>query len=233
MGLSLIVGIVPQMRATDEERAEYYIGQFTKINHALRAAKAPEHSEPPQPPAGVPATWDMGNYSTLHYLRRTAAYICLRNALPKPGNDEAASDTVNEQWRMWATTHQPKGLVATLFGERSPVPFEHLMSHSDADGFYLPIKLARVVVASAQLDIAGGGLIGSSIALRDECVKVAGSLGLPLDTDPQSEEVQSAVAHQGEAESGWQRWGCESFACLSVYQAADASVKSGCALVFN
>ncbi len=106
------------------------------------------------------------------------------------------------------------------------------MVHSDSQGFYLPQPMRRALIAPEGFDVAGNGIIGSSVSVIDDCVQLAKRLDLPIDLDPSSSEVQEAFTEQGKAESGWQRYGRESFACLSLHRAASASVQTGCALVF-
>lgn len=68
--------------------------------------------------------------------------------------------------------------------------------------------------------------------LKGDCEALAGVLELPLDLDPESEEVSRAMESQGEGARTWQRDGIESFTCLQLYAAANHSITTGAALVF-
>lgn len=231
MGPSLVVGIYPELSRNDPGNLEYYREQFKLVNEALHHAHIAEHREPDKA-EGAPWSCDMRDFKTLHYLRRFAAYLALKDEIPLPGDDDAAVDPITEEWCMWATNQQP-GLIAGLLGDRveAPIAFEHLMVHSDASGFYLPQPFHRVVIAPEHLGIVGQGLIGSAYSLRDDCKRIAAAIDLPLDLDPESDEVSEAFEKQGKLNGTWQRYGRESFACLQLHRAASIAIASGCAIV--
>jgi hypothetical protein len=234
MGLSLVVGIYPELARNDPGNQEFYRDQFKRVNQALHHARIPEHHEPAEA-EGAPWSCDLQGFETLHYLRRLAAYICLREEVPPPGDEDCAIDPINEQWCLWATNHQPKGLMAQLLGDRvdEPIPYEHLMVHSDANGFYLPKQFHRVVIAPEQYGVLGEGLIGSAYSLREDCKRIAAAIDLPLDLDPDADEVQEAFEKQGKIPGAWRPYGRESFACLQLHRAASVSIATGCAIVLT
>ena len=113
MGLSIVVGILPELKRNDPDDLPLFHDQFKRINAALHHAHIPEHHEPEEAD-GVPWVFDMQGFKSLHYLRRLAAYICLRDDLPSPGDEDSATDPINEKWCMWATkesvSHEKKFL---------------------------------------------------------------------------------------------------------------------------
>lgn len=232
-GLSIVVGIYPELQKNDPGNIEYYKDQFKRVNNALHHAHLPPHQEPEK--AEDPWVFDMLGFKTLHYLRRVAAYLCLRDDLPPPGDDDCIVDPINEQWCMWATNQQPHNLVAQVLGDRveAPIPYEHLIVHSDAGGFYVPQQFHRVVIADEKFGVTGEGLIGSTYSLRDDCARIANAINLPLDLDPDSDEVLEAGEKQGRISGTWQPYGRESYACLQLHRAASLSIETGCALVFR
>ena len=116
-------------------------------------------------------------------------------------------------------------------GKASGMSFQHLIIHSDAEGYYLPVEFEDVLIADPSLEIAGG-MIGSSHALLKECWELALMLELPPNLSVEDEEVWEAADSQGEGEAKWQRYGIESYTCLGLLQACEASIGTGAAIVF-
>ena len=65
-----------------------------------------------------------------------------------------------------------------------------------------------------------------------ECKRLAEWLKLPLDTDPESDEVWNAADESPSDGPKWKRYGNESFSCIRLIRAAEASIQSGAAIVF-
>jgi hypothetical protein len=63
-------------------------------------------------------------------------------------------------------------------------------------------------------------------------MRLAALLELPLDLDPESDELFQALKSQGQGEELWQRYGIESYICLNLYLACERSLKTGAAIVF-
>jgi hypothetical protein len=161
----------------------------------------------------------MYGYSGLHYLRRIAAHLASGNGLSPPGDDKASDDPIL------------RGLYAQFRNPSRSKQFQHLIHHSDADGFYLPLAFQDVILPSPALRVAGE-MLGSSVALLEECSELAKTLELPLDLDPESDEVQNAADWQGQGDTKWQHYGVESLTCLALYRACQVSLGSGYAIVF-
>jgi hypothetical protein len=235
MSLSISVGVLVEQ--FDEEYHDEVKDEFEAINAALRAAGLPEHHEPEHAQGGAPWDWHIGSCSCLHGLRRVAAHLALRHALPEPSLEEPTNDPVLRQYYDTTRTETrsaqpsnlqpgiPLGVPAGSFNVTSPRPFSHLMDHTDYDGCYLPIPFAEVLVVS-------DGWIGSSYALRDECRELAGQLGLPGDTDLGELDRMRYQYPEIIRRPGWERFAGECFVCKALMTAAEISIQSGCALVF-
>lgn len=233
MGLALAVGILADLKANDEEGYRDLKEQFAAVNTALAALHLGPHAEPEHIDAW---SCDMWGYSGLHDLRRVAAYEAFEYDIPTPGTGETSRDPVVVDYYR-ETTGSPFAWLRRLFRgpeEHKALPFQHLMLHSDAEGFYLPIEFEKVIFPDASFDIAGG-MIGSSCVLWRECERLAELLGIPPDLDPESEDLWQAAENQGQGdgEERWRRYGVESFTCLRLMAACEASMRTGAAIVFT
>ena len=227
MGLSVTVGYLPDMLETDEEGAEWLREDMAQVNEFLVSMGLAAHHEPEDCEF---LSYDMG-YSQIHYLRRIAAHLDLRGVLPSPGTLESSKDSVMDEYYKLADHGQP-GILGRLFGRRPQTrTFDHLMLHSDAEGYYLPQDFPSVLFPPDEFHIPGG-MIGSSFRLQEECKRLAIALQLPLELDPEAEEVWQASTSQGQGATQWQRYGIESFVCLRLYFAAQRSIQEGAAIVF-
>ena len=239
MGLTLVVGVLAEMKGLGEDEGlRNYQAQFAIVNRALQASGLPEHHEPVDLGDLEPIDMDMYGYSGLHYLRRIAAHFWVGNQLPPPGDREtvgANKDPVVTRYYS-ALDQTPPTARPKLFRKARPdvsptQVFEHLMNHSDAEGFYVPIKFDRVIVDKWRLGIAGG-TVGSTLKLMEDCETLARALHLPLEMNPESEELWEATQHQGEGETQWKRYGVESFTCSRLFHACKASIARGAAITF-
>lgn len=226
MGLSISVGLGAEVRADgDDETLAYLEDQFEIINDLLESFGMSPHREPYELDPDRTLTLDMYGYSGLHYLRRVAAHLAFREELPPPGDEEAAADPVLAEYYQTFDEHLAEGKAAAM-------RFQHLIMHSDAEGYYLPLDFPEVIHADPSLEVSGD-MLGSSPRLLAECLELAEALELPDDLDPESDEVWEAAESQGEGELKWQRYGIESHTCLALIRASRASVETGAAVVFN
>ena len=233
MGLTIDVGILPFLRDSDEEGYRWKCEEFSKINEMLRTAGLPEYHEPTALQGAQPWSCDMLGYSGLHTLRRIAAHLWAGQGLPRPGDADAGYDPLIE--RYCSSMGQNSGRFFAQLLRRTPPPgprFDHLMFHSDTEGYYVPIDFEEVLFAPPKLSIPGG-MVGSSIRLLKECKALAEVLEVPLDLEPESAEVSEAVENPGEGETVWKQYSQESYACLVLLRACEASVKLGAAIVFG
>lgn len=217
MGLAIEVGILADLRENDEDGFEEFDKQFKLINKFLTANGIPAYTEPIEIGEEV-LSFEMWGYSGLHYLRRFAAILAATGEMPTPGNDDAADDPILQKY------YANNGSTSEKY--------KHLIIHSDAEGYYLPIDFSDVLFPSDEWEIDGDGMIGSSYRLLEECEELAKYLELPTDIDPESDDVWDSADAQGEGDLIWKRYGVESFVCLRLLLAAKFSIRTGSAIVF-
>ena len=241
MGLALSVGFMQELRENDPETYEDYRGYFEHLNRALLVEGLPSHREPDEVAPEHRISFDMFGYSGLHYLRRIAAHKTFAGVLPPPGDDQSSEDALLQRYYRetnikWSRTPaRPFRRLAVLLRNGSltthPLRFDHLIDHSDCEAFYLPIHFGKVFAAR----LAPEGVwqqIGSSYKLLEECKELTEFLGIPDGINPESDEMWEAPDNQGKGE-GWKRYGIESFTCVRLMRACEASVASGAAVVFS
>jgi len=230
MGLSIEVGFLTDMLSADEEGAEWFRNKIANLNAHLTSCGLPAHTEPEACPV---YSADMFGYSGIHYLRRIAAHLHLRGVLPPPGGQDASKDPTLEEYYAQIGSGPKISIFGRLFGKKPPQRhFDHLMLHSDAEGFYVPQDFPEVLFPPNELEIPGG-MVGSSQRLLHEVTLLAGALQLPLETDPEAEEVWAAADAQGKGPLLWQRYGVESFVCLRLLHAARQSISNSALIIFT
>lgn len=213
MGLGVSVGMLADLLENDPEGAEWLREGLQSANALLAANKLPMHVEPETPfSERSRCECDSYPYSCLHYLRRIYAHV-LRDPHwePEPvGEDESpADDPVVEQ-----ETNQMRS---------------HLLCHSDAEGFYLPIDFEGVI-----FDDEGtlpGGMLGSTQRLMEELVVVAPYLEIDL-LDGELSDAEAARLNE-EAEAEEDPFYIEKFVWLSLFEAARLSLKHKAAICFT
>jgi hypothetical protein len=224
VGLVICVGLAAVVDETDSEYQEYFEGQLEAINGILESFGLPAHEEPFDLEEERLFECEMVGYSGLHYLRRLAAHLALKGELPPPGDEDAAGDPVlADYYRIFDASFAQ--------GKATGIPFQHLIVHGDAEGYYLPVEFEDVIIPDASLEIAGG-MIGSAHALLGECRELARALEIPEDLSPEDDVVWEAVDNQGGGEAKWEQYGIESHACLCLLRACEVSVETGAAVVF-
>jgi hypothetical protein len=232
MGLSLEVGILASLDASEADVAQEYRDEFAELSRLLRARHLGGHDEPTEC-----ATWsaDMFGYSGLHYLRRFAAHVDATGELPEPGDDTSEQDELLRDYGLRAL-QPPPSFLSRLFGSGMQAPnshrFDHLILHSDAEGYYLPVEFDRVLLVPRRYGIPGG-FVGSSQRLLSECEDLAELLEVPPELTSDSEELWHAAEHHGTGEHRWQRYGMETYHCVVLAEACRASIDTGAALVFT
>lgn len=229
MGLALEVGILADLRENDEEGYESFRNEFQVLNGYLQQLTIPVHVEPEDC-----EVWscEMFGYSGLHYLRRIAAHLDSDGQLPPPGDDNSAEDPILERYYQ-ALDAGNRSFLSRVFRKNGNKQrtFDHLMLHSDAEGFYLPIDFSDVLVPDPSLGITGE-MVGSSYRLLKECERVASALEVPAELDETSDALWEAADSQGEGSVKWERYGIESFSCVCLMRGCRKSIETGAALVF-
>jgi hypothetical protein len=248
MGLDIAVGVLALERAqgADEQDLAFSAMQFKFLNEVLSEAGLAPHSEPIHTAETFEA--QMFGYSGLHTVRRLAAWIELEARLPPDAGRsvEASKDPKLEllyqrlhiyHQKFGAKPYQ-KGLMGRLLGRtaqgaRKP-DFQHLLWHSDAEGFYIPQRFDDVVLDSAKPQRPSvGGMVGSSFELLQECRRLAEFIELPADIDPESEELWELADSPRSEGPAWKQFGVESFCLARLLRAAALSVETGAAIVFR
>ncbi len=234
MGLEIFVGRLAQAHRDDPEEAEFFAEQYEELNVTLARAGQEPHHEPLDYPEDDVFEAQMYGYSGLHTVRRLAAHLAASGVLPEPlvAPAQASKDPVLAN--RYASDEEPRSrpsLLDRLLG-RKPVireQFSHLINHSDAEGFYVPRELPRVIVD----ENLTGGYIGSSVRLLAECRIIAAAIELPLSLDPEGDEVFDAAEAPAADGPLWQQYGVESFCLLRLIKAAELSVKHGAVISFG
>ncbi|PQO41409.1 hypothetical protein [Blastopirellula marina] len=221
MGLALEVGILADLKTADEEGYDHIREQLSLVNQLLAANQLPAHNEPEEIPV---FSCGMFGYSGLHYLRRIAAHLLVNDAVPEPCVDQPTEDPA-----MFDCYDE----IATMQDARSDEwkRFDHLLCHSDAEGYYLPQEFDEVLFDLDDLGVAGFQ-VGSSVKLLQECTTLAAALGMPTDLDPEDPIFYEAATNQGTG-AGWQRYGMECYSCIRLISAARHSIEHGAAIVFT
>jgi hypothetical protein len=228
MGLCLEVGILADLRDNDEEGYHYFRSQFKGLNSDLQHAKLPTHAEPEDC-----EVWscEMFGYSGLHYFRRLAAHLDVGGQLPPPGGDDASKDPVLERYYQHANGVKAWFMTGGSRKQDFQRGFDHLILHSDAEGFYLPFEFQNVLYPDPELGI-DGGIVGSSQRLLKECERIAQELQIPAHLDETSDELWNAADSQGDGAARWEQYGIESFTCVCLMRGCLKSIETKAALVF-
>ncbi|MCA9943689.1 MAG: hypothetical protein KC449_09425 [Anaerolineales bacterium] len=233
MGLGLEVGLLAFLKVHDPEGFDIYQKQFEYLNLILEEQGLPIHNEPTTL-KNTQKTWscDMWGYTGLHNLRRIAAHLVFNNQLPGPiaENIRASQDNMLKKYYDSLSQQSSTSKWKQLFSKpiQLNLQFQHLLIHSDAEGFYLPVDFEDVIQNKAIF----GGAVGSSYRLLNECNFLANKLELPLDMDHEAEALWDAADTPESGQELWQRYGVESFTCLRLIRASEVSIKLGAALVF-
>lgn len=227
MGLAVCVGMLAELLEDDPESAEGFEEELAEVNRVLAAAGLPPHTEPRGPlELDSRASIDGFPYSFIHYLRRAYAHRVL-------SPDWVATPLADDV----DPTADPK-IQALLDGCES-----HLLCHSDAEGFYVPVDFDEVLFdgdggdeeeAEGDADIeepAGlpGGMLGSSQRLLKELVFVAPALGIRLDDGRLSDEEAERIDALIDEDDGLYR---EYVSWLLLYESARLSIEHRTAIVF-
>ena len=150
-------------------------------------------------------------------------------------DDPSPDPLVDNYWMVDDEIDLQSGPKLLTSPHLQPLKFDHLIMHSDAEGLYLPIEFEGVLLAAnAETDYVE--MIGSSHILLREIKVLASALELPLDLNPESEEVWQAAENARGMEPNdtvWKRFGIESYICIRLYRAAKASVDNSAAIVFG
>ncbi|WP_198088056.1 hypothetical protein [Variovorax sp. E3] len=216
MGLAISVGRLADFLEHDPEGAEWFEGDFDIVNQVLAAADLPPHAEPRElPPLDLRASLRGFPYSFIHYLRRAYAHCVV-----SPG---------------WTATPVADGVDPSedpAIQAALDVVESHLICHSDAEGFYVPVDFEDVLFSESESEDEAltGGMLGSSYRLRDELVQVAPALGITLIDGQLSDEEAARVNALAVKDEGLHR---EYATWMLLYEMARLSIAHKTAIVFS
>lgn len=224
MGLSVYVGMLADAKEYDPDAYQWYKSDFQQINEFLQDVGLPEHNEPDDC-----ETWnvDMYGYSGLHLLRRLAAHLHLEGELPGPGTEGSSDDRLLKRYYQ-ESSEENHG----TFSYVSSGPFDHLIFHGDAEGYYLPVDFEHVFYVPEKPKVPGD-LLGSVQQLHKECEVLAEALQIPSEIGVASKALWQAVEDQGKGKATWERYGIETHSCVVLRAACEHALKHNSAVVFS
>ncbi|WP_225724595.1 MULTISPECIES: hypothetical protein [unclassified Nocardia] len=209
MGLAIGTHELADLLDEYPEGVEEYRADLDAINLLLAGEGLPRHDEPrvhgPVKPRGH---MDSFPYSYLHYLRRAYAHAYRnpdRPLTPVADGKKPMDDPVVE-------------MLEDLFES-------HLICHSDAEGYYVPIDFEEVL---ADEDLTGG-MVGSSVALLRELIFVAPYLGIELQ-DGELTDATAAAVNETPVDHPLER---ERIVWLALFENARVSVANGTMITFQ
>lgn len=171
MGLAISSGEYASALKEDPEGAGWMESDFNVINSALRKSGLPEHTEAEEIPEVVMSSIEGFPYSFLHYLRRVYALHRLGKPVTPANGDLTPEDD-------------------ELIMQASELMDSHLLCHSDAEGYYVPVDFEEIVFDEE----LPGGLLGSSNKLFSEILKIAHLIGIPVEGEDISESTAQELA---------------------------------------
>jgi hypothetical protein len=151
------------------------------------------------------------SYRSLHYLRRVYAHV--------------AGDP---NWRAEALREGVDPTKDPVLDDAYSHFNNHLICHSDAEGYYVPQDFEEVIFDDS--DTVPGGMVGSSQRLLRELRSLAPALGIELLegklSDLEASRINAAIGFPSRLETELMVW-------IALYKAASASIQHGTLIVFN
>lgn len=232
MALALQTGVLAQLYTEDETQYIAIQKELNQVGDFLnKNGVAHTFQEPTQLPNDRIWSTDMYGYSGLHYLRRVAAYLFLEKRLPPPGDWSSSNDPILVQYFEQYFGGNITTLTKQFLTRKKVFPFEHLIIHSDTDGYYFPIDFQRVIVTNDS-ELCGG-FIGSTYRLIEELQQLTQVLQLDLNRTIDDIALYDAAENQGNGSELWEQYGVESFTCLKLYKGCLESIENRCVLAFR
>lgn len=241
MGLDIGVGWPALWKRELEPDAFAEIGEsFVALNEVLTGAGLPPHDEPLDLADEDVFEAQMYGYEGLHRVRRLAAYWEIKQRLPTRHERarEASQDPVLEELYVAHDRHyrrpRPSGWLSKLVSRRFAKPrFQHLLWHSDCEGFYVPQRFKDVILDPADPQRDGlGGMVGSSFELLRECQDLAKAIGLPADMDPEDEALWEAADSAEPDGRLWTHFGVEAYCLARLIKACKLSIEHKAVVLF-
>ncbi|MCJ1676257.1 hypothetical protein MTF65_02550 [Streptomyces sp. APSN-46.1] len=120
--------------AEDDDYTEMVRADFVAIGELLERAGARQWTEPDLDEEEC-AEFEAWGYSGLHTIRRLAVHLAAVGRLPEPFDRTQR-----------ATADPLLSKVYEALPSDPPGPFDHLVHHSDCEGYYVPVDFAHVIV---------------------------------------------------------------------------------------
>jgi hypothetical protein len=175
MGLAISSGVYAYYIKEYPEEAERMEDELKIINSALKKNGIAEHSEPKEIPKRSMSSILGFPYSFLHYLRRVYALYKLEKAVT-PTNGKLSSEDKE------------------LIMEATEMMDSHLLCHSDAEGYYVPVEFDEVIFDEE----LPGGMLGSSQKLFSEILKIAPLIDVVIERKDISSATNEELANADE-----------------------------------
>jgi len=206
----------------DEGRRAALRAELASINRVLSRKGYPTFDEPTIAIAAPRRAISSFPYSYLHRLRRAYTLHFRELELQPPKGPPLWLRRLGFESN--DALRKEEALIEDLSGQMCV----HLLTHSDCAGWYVPVELPEIVFDD---ELPGGGMLGSSYALRRELLSVA----LPLEIDLQNEQptdAATALLANHEHQRG-HRLGIERLVWFSLWEAVQISVQHGTAIAFR
>lgn len=240
MGLGITVGTLSDLLENDEEGAGWVKGHFKEINDLLRTNGFEEHSEPEK----CEVWWADGyGYSGLHALREVAGIVWMGKDIPRDvlltGQDKTCGDKLFDTALPMLLGEEKKGWISRLvrrMQKPSPLPFLHLVAHSDAQGYYVPIDFPVPLTPNVmQEETATLWPLGSVQQLSKEVTELMDHLEISNDLTSQSDDLIECLEASKPKMGGalWEAQPIAAYSALILKDACDASMKTGAAISFG
>ncbi|PNW29146.1 hypothetical protein [Formosa algae] len=215
MGLTISTGILADFKENEPEGYEAYKIIFDNINVILEANNVAPHYEP-ETLHITPLQFGGFPYSFLHHLRRFAAHVWENRdnenldwtPSPFPTDDEPGADPVLEDHYSYMSSH--------------------LLTHSDSEGFYIPVDLPEVLFDTDKNPVPGA-MIGSSYSLLQELKSLTTHLGIGLDENNNLTNVDKLNSIIEMEDDFW----IEILVCVTLLDAVKFSIENKTAILFN
>lgn len=240
MGLSVTVGILADLLENDEEGTGWLENHFAEINDLLAANGLQKHLEPEDC-----NFWcaDGYGYFGLHALREIAGLVWMGKEVPRDilitGKDETPSECELFDAAMPLLMGDDKKGWLSRFSRKkkaSPsLPFLHLVAHSDAEGYYVPIDFPVPLIPDVMLEETETlWPLGSVQQLSKEIVALKDHLEIPNDLTSQSDELIECLEGNKPNMDGalWEAQPIATHSALILKEACDASMKTGASISF-
>jgi len=213
MGLAITSGILVDFKENEPEGYEAYKTYFDNINIILAKNNVTPHQEPD---VLERASLSSGGfpYSFLHYLRRFAAHVW-----ENEGDDN---------WKPILFSPDDEPGADSILEDHYSYMSSHLLTHSDSEGFYIPVELPEILFDNDEAPVPGA-MIGSSYDLLRELKSLTKHLGITLNEN----NIVSNLPELNEKIQAKGNFWVETLVCATLLDAAKFSITNNTAIVFN